>query len=79
MRRRLKDDRSDRFITHKVKAETEPVRVALVTWAQTSRARLTGADPWMPDGLGERQEEMFGALFAIADLLGGTWPEDARG
>jgi hypothetical protein len=58
MRRRLKDDRSDRFITHKVKAETEPVRVALVTWAQ---------------------EEMFGALFAIADLLGGTWPEDARG
>lgn len=35
-------------------------------------------NPAMPDGLGDRQEDIGAALLAIADLAGGAWPRLAR-
>ena len=41
-------------------------------------AELEGADATMPDGLSDRHEDVWAPLLAIADHVGGRWPERAR-
>jgi hypothetical protein len=58
--------------------ETEPVRRAAWTWAQDNIERLRTADPDVPAGLHDREADNWRPLLAIADLLGGEWPNRAR-
>ena len=39
---------------------------------------LEGADPTMPAGLSDPHEDVWAPLLAIADRVGGRWPEAAR-
>ncbi len=49
-----------------------------IRWAEDNRDRLRRADPAIPQGLHDRAADNWRALFAIADVAGGDWPERAR-
>ncbi|MEK7838677.1 MAG: DUF3631 domain-containing protein, partial [candidate division NC10 bacterium] len=40
--------------------------------------RLRAADPFVPDGVGDRVADNWRPLLAIADAAGGRWPAEAR-
>lgn len=49
-----------------------------VRWAADHCRRLVDADPGMPAGLHDRACDNWRPLLAIADRVGGAWPERAR-
>ena len=59
-------------------SQAPPIRAALVEWAKAAAGELGRARPDAPAGLTDRQREIWRALFAIADMAGGDWPERAR-
>jgi hypothetical protein len=54
------------------------LRDSIATWALAAIARLTDAMPEMPAGIQDRDADVWEALLAIADMVGGDWPECAR-
>jgi hypothetical protein len=50
----------------------------LVRWAKDNMADLVDAEPPMPNGLNDRAADAWETCVAIADLLGGDWPNRAR-
>jgi hypothetical protein len=56
--------------------EAEPIADRLRDWCNTSAHMLTWPD--MPDGIEDRNADVWEALIAIADLAGCDWPERAR-
>jgi hypothetical protein len=62
-------------------ADSEPVvalRERMERWTQ-SVAPLAGRGwPTMPDGVEDRDADVWEALLAVADLAGGVWPQRAR-
>jgi len=47
-------------------------------WAVENLDALTNADPQVPAELQNREADNWRPLFAIADVVGGTWPERVR-
>ena len=47
-------------------------------WAQDHFEKLKTAEPEIPPGLHDRAADNWGPLLAIADEVGGEWPEQAR-
>ena len=78
LRRRTKDEPVEKFRERDAKQQSEPIRETLVAWASTALDTLREARPMMPDGLRDRAEDVWEALFAVADLAGGDWPTNAR-
>jgi Protein of unknown function (DUF3631) len=58
--------------------EAEPLRDAMHAWAIANLEPLAHAEPELPEGLSDREEEVSEPLLAIADLAGGDWPRRAR-
>jgi hypothetical protein len=56
----------------------EVLRRKAARWAQDHLERLRGADPKMPPGLNDRQQDNWRLLLAIANAVGGQWPQLAR-
>jgi hypothetical protein len=54
------------------------LRDRLATWADVIREKVTGVWPVMPDGVEDRDADVWEALLAVADAAGGDWPERAR-
>jgi hypothetical protein len=77
MRRRRPDERVARFRLDRAH-QFESLRRQAWTWAQDHLEELREADPEMPDALDDRQQDNWRPLCAIADLIGGPWPEKAR-
>lgn len=50
----------------------------LARWAQDNLEKLRDANPAIPPGLDDRAADAWEPLFAIADRVGGDWPERAR-
>lgn len=50
----------------------------LARWAQDNLENLRDSDPFIPSGLDDRAADAWEPLFAIADRVGGDWPERAR-
>jgi len=50
----------------------------LAAWAASIESRVTGAWPAMPEGIQDRDADVWEALLAVADAAGGNWPEQAR-
>jgi hypothetical protein len=76
--RRKKNEPVARFRFRTAKAETAGLRGAFAVWAQGAIGRLREAVPDVPDGLDDRQAEIWEPLLAIADDAGGAWPAAAR-
>jgi hypothetical protein len=76
MRRRAPGEHVEPW-RHRVNApEADPIAKDLARWAETSTDLL--AWPEMPDGIEDRNADVWEPLLAIADLAGGNWPERAR-
>jgi hypothetical protein len=54
------------------------LRDQLSAWAPRVAHALHQAQPAMPDGVEDRNADVWEPLLAIADLVGGCWPERAR-
>lgn len=75
MRRRAPDETVEPFRDRVQRAEAEPIFMALTDWA----ASIPHIDfPDMPDGIADRDADVWEALIAVADLAGGEWPSRAR-
>jgi len=78
MQRKRPDESIDRYRLRDQAEEAAVLRGRLEQWADLSREMLSVARPHLPDELGDRQQDIFEPLAAIADMAGGGWPEDAR-
>src|SRR5437879_3563 len=77
LRRRRPDEPAERLRLDRL-AELEPLRRQAWRWAQERLDALRAADPLLPAALGDRAQDNWRPLVAIADLAGGPWPERAR-
>lgn len=66
---RWRCDRLERFV---------PLVRRCARWAADHLARLREAEPRVPNGLHDRAADNWRPLLAIADAVGGEWPERAR-
>jgi hypothetical protein len=58
--------------------EEKALRNDIERYVTVNQARLAAANPRLPDELGPRQADAWEPLLAIADTIGGPWPDKAR-
>lgn len=60
--------------------EAEQLRERMSAWAWSVAERVADGTFWpeMPEGVHDRDADVWEALLAVADLAGGRWPADAR-
>jgi Protein of unknown function (DUF3631) len=78
LRRRLPTERVEPKFARDVEARAEPLAKAMKRWAEANHEKLAHAWPAFPEGLGDRECEVWLPLLNIADLVGGDWPKRAR-
>lgn len=78
LRRRMRDEPCERWRERDGHREANPLREQLATWGPSALEALRDARPAFPEGLGDRQADVWEPLLAIADMAGGTWPSRAR-
>lgn len=78
MRRRARNERVEPFRARIHEAEGHALRDRLATWAEQARDQVMGAWPEMPDGVTDRPADVWEPLLAVADAIGGHWPQRAR-
>lgn len=75
MRRRAPGEVVEPFRDRIQRAEAAPIAAALGEWA----ASINHVDfPEMPEGIVDRDADVWESLIAVADLVGGDWPARAR-
>jgi hypothetical protein len=78
LRRRRPSEKVERFRLRKVGPEALPIQQDVRAWAQTHLDGLSAAEPDLPDELDDRAQDIMEPLLAIADEVGGEWPERSR-
>jgi hypothetical protein len=78
LRRRRPSEKVERFRLRKVGPEALPIFHDVRAWAQAHLDSLSGAEPDLPDELDDRAQDIMEPLLAIADEVGGEWPERSR-
>jgi putative DNA primase/helicase len=68
----------EKFRRSRVHPDLEDLRPMAARWAEDHAGDLRGIDPVMPDALDNRTEDNWEPLFAIAEAIGGEWPEQLR-
>jgi Protein of unknown function (DUF3631)/Toprim domain len=78
MRRRAPSERVEPW-RHRINTpEGNEIRSRLAAWADSVRAAAMGAFPEMPEGVTDRNADVWEPLLAVAGLAGGHWPQTAR-
>lgn len=77
MRRRAPTEYVEPYRRRVHAPEGNALRDLLTAWAAQIRNCLN-AWPVMPDGIADRDADVWEALLAVADAAGGAWPERAR-
>ena len=78
MRRRAPGERVEPFRRRVDGPAGDALRDRLEAWASAVASKVDGAWPEMPDGIEDRNADVWEALLAVADEAGGNWPERAR-
>jgi hypothetical protein len=78
MRRRAPDEPVVAFRRRQDADEGHALRDRLAVWADTIREKVTGSWPDLPEGIQDRDADVWEALLAVADVAGGHWPRRAR-
>lgn len=80
MRRRAPDEHVDEFRERDARAESSALWYGLSVWALNGETlpALKLMRPTMPEGVRDRPAEVWEALLAVADFVGGHWPQRAR-
>lgn len=77
MQKRKSDEPIEKFRPDRVYELHVLARMA-AKWAKDNLPHLKTADPSVPEGLGDRALDNWRPLLAIADRVGGVWPDKAR-
>ena len=76
MRRRKSTERVERLRLKDTRIAAGPLRESLAEWSRSGAAEfLMSAKPFLPEAMGDRQQDICEPLLAIAELAGGDWPE----
>lgn len=78
MRRRAPGERVEAYRRRVHSAEGHKLRTRLETWAKKVLPAVSTAWPAMPPGIEDRDADVWEPLLAVADAVGGEWPERAR-
>jgi hypothetical protein len=78
MRRRSPDETVEPFRRRVHKHDGNALRERLAAWGSGMVTLLSSSWPDMPEGIADRDADVWEALLAIADACGGDWPERAR-
>jgi hypothetical protein len=78
MRRRAPGESIEPFRRRVSKGEGARLRAALSAWGAHVQGDLTDQWPEMPDGIADRDADVWEALLSVADAAGSHWPERAR-
>jgi hypothetical protein len=78
MRRRAPGERVEAYRRRVHKADGHELRGRLAAWASSIVGNVVTAWPSIPDGIADRDADMWEPLLAVADTAGGNWPERAR-
>jgi len=77
MRRRAPGEHVEPYRRRVHASEGNEIRKRLATWAAEVCQNINSYPP-MPDGITDRNADVWEALLAVADAAGGPWPERAR-
>lgn len=78
MRRRAPNEQVEPYRLRMHTPAGHQLRDELAAWAIDAQTDLNRARPHMPDGIADRDADVWEPLLAIADMAGGVWPELAR-
>lgn len=78
MRRRAPNETVEPYRRRDHSPQGHRLRERLSEWATLLVDRLTSARPQMPEGIVDRDADVWEPLIAIADAAGGDWPQLAR-
>jgi hypothetical protein len=78
MRRRADDEQVEPWRRRIHAREGEPIRARLINWAEANIGDVIDQWPDMPEGVTDRDADVWEALIAVADAAGGHWPRRAR-
>src|SRR5215207_294288 len=78
MRRRSPEEAVDPYRRRVHAPEGEKLRTQLARWAKLVIEAATAHWPEMPEGINDRDADVWEALLSVADAAGGDWPERAR-
>jgi hypothetical protein len=78
MRRRAPGERVEPFRRRLHAGEGYALRDRIAAWAETVEAQAAEMEPAMPDGIEDRDADLWEPLLVVADLAGGEWPARAR-
>jgi hypothetical protein len=78
LKRAIAGERVERFRRRDVGPETEELRKEIEEWCASYGDKLVHARPDLPAELTDRQQDGAEPLLAIADVVGGSWPEALR-
>jgi hypothetical protein len=78
MRRRAPGEQVEAFRRRVHEDEGHVLRDRLADWAEPILDQLSNAWPTMPEGVSDRNADVWEALLAVADAAGGEWPQRAR-
>jgi antitoxin (DNA-binding transcriptional repressor) of toxin-antitoxin stability system len=78
MRRRAPGETVEPFRRRIHKEKGHALRDQLAVWAAAAMPAMNGSWPEMPDGIADRDADIWEALLAVADAAGGDWPTRAR-
>src|SRR5262249_52187480 len=76
MRRRHQAEPVEQFRRRIHLIEGRQVLAMIEAWAQSVTAEIDWPD--MPEGIEDRDADVWESLLAVADLVGGQWPQIAR-
>jgi hypothetical protein len=78
MQRRSATERVEPFRRRVELHAGHALRDRLAEWADSIQDRVTDAWPEMPEGIADRDSDVWEPLLAVADAAGGDWPKRAR-
>ena len=78
MRKRKPGEKVEPFRRRVHASEGHALRDRLSRWTAGVASELTNVWPKMPDGIEDRNADMWEPLLAVADALGSDWPTKAR-
>ncbi len=74
LRRRRRGENVERFRQRKVEPDAVPLHSAAAAWSEANLTALADAEPELDD----RAQDIVEPLLAIAEAVGGEWPDRAR-
>jgi Protein of unknown function (DUF3631) len=78
MKPRTADEKVERLRKRQVKPEADRLRARWAAWAKEHAEKLKDAEPYLPDELSDRTQDIWEPLLAIAELAGGEWAQRTR-